>query len=89
MWGLHGGAAIDLAYDDAFAITVMVVEHHGGTAALLRLLNGFSADASIVSGPTRAQLNQVFRHATGATFTQVSAEAHAWVLAHSWYNNPL
>jgi len=88
MWGLHG-AAIDLAYDDAYVITLMVVERHGGTAALRRLLSGFATDASIVNGPRRAQLDQVFRHATGATFTQVSAEAHAWVLARSWYNNPV
>ena len=85
-WGLTGDSPVDLAYQDAFAVVTMVVQHHGGIPAVRRLVRQFRhAGATGPTGElTRAQLARAFRRATGVPFATVEAEAHSWVLSGAW-----
>jgi hypothetical protein len=84
MWGVHG-SAVGLAYDDAFAITRILIQRHGGFAAFRKVMRGF-LEAHVTSGLfTKAQLDRIFRRATGRSFTQISDETHAWVMSGAWH----
>jgi hypothetical protein len=78
------GSAVGLAYDDAFAITRILIQRHGGFAAFRKVMRGF-LEAHVTSGSfTKAQLDRIFRRATGRSFTQISDETHAWVMSGAW-----
>jgi len=83
-WGLHG-KAVGLAYDDAFAVTRILIQRHGGFAAFRKVMRGFLR-VKLTSGSfTKAELERIFRRATGASFTQISDETHAWVISGAWH----
>ena len=76
-WGLPNTRAINVAYEDALAMTHVIVDEHGGVPALARLGAAFRR----YGGPldfTATQVDHAFRSALGVPFAQVVAEAHAY-----------
>ena len=76
-WGLPSARSIDVAYEDALAMTHVIVDEHGGVPALARLGAAFRRDG----GPrvfTPAQVDHAFRAALGVPFVKVVAEARAY-----------
>jgi hypothetical protein len=84
LWGVHG-KAVELAYADAYAITRILIQRHGGFSAFRRVVRGF-LEVRLTSGSfTKLELNRIFRYATGVSFTQISSETHAWVISGGWH----
>jgi hypothetical protein len=83
-WGLHG-KAVGLAYGDAFAITRILIQRHGGFAAFRKVMRGFLKAQRTSGSFTKAELERIFRRATGRSFTQISDETHAWVISGGWH----
>ena len=76
-WGLPNARSIDVAYEDALAMTHVIMDEHGGVPALARLGAAFRR----YGGPLRftpAQVDHAFRAALGVPFARVVAEAHAY-----------
>ena len=70
-------SAIQVCYEDALAMTHVIVDEHGGVPALARLGAAFRRDG----GPrvfTPAQVDHAFRAALGVPFVKVVAEARAY-----------
>ncbi len=85
LWGVHGSSAVSTAYNDAFAITRILIQRHGGFAAFRKVVRGY-LKVRLTSGSfTQPQLDRIFRSATGVSFTQISNETHAWVIAGGWH----
>ena len=76
-WGLPDPRSINVAYEDALAMTHVIMDEHGGVPALARLGAAFRR----YGGPLRftpAQVDHAFRAALGVPFARVVAEAHAY-----------
>jgi hypothetical protein len=76
-WGLPSRRSINVAYEDALAMTHVIMDEHGGVLALARLGAAFRR----YGGPptfTAAQVDHAFRSALGVPFAQVVAEVHAY-----------
>jgi len=76
-WGLPNARSINVAYEDALAMTRVIMDEHGGVPALARLGAAFRR----YGGPLRftpAQVDHAFRAALGVPFATVVAEAHAY-----------
>jgi hypothetical protein len=76
-WGLPSVSAIQVCYEDALAMTHVIMDEYGGVPALARLGAAFRS----YGGPirfTKAQVNHAFQRALGVPFSQVVAEAHAY-----------
>jgi hypothetical protein len=79
-WGLRNLRGISLCYQDALAMTHVIVTRHGGVDALRRLGAAFRAQ-HVHRDFTAEQVRAVFAHALGVSFDQVEAEAHAYARA--------
>jgi hypothetical protein len=76
-WGLPNTGSINVAYEDALAMTHVIMDEHGGVPALARL----GATFRRYGGPltfTAAQVDHAFQAALGVPFARVVAEAHAY-----------
>lgn len=76
-WGLPNVDAIQVCYEDALAMTHVIMDKHGGVPALARLGAAFQR----YGGPLRftaAQVDHAFRSALGVPFSRIVAEAHAY-----------
>jgi hypothetical protein len=79
-WGISNARAVDLCYEDAQAMTTVIMERHGGAAGLRRLANAFNAMHAGHHGLLygQEQVQEAFRRGLGVPFDQVVAEAHAY-----------
>jgi hypothetical protein len=76
-WGLPNVDAIQVCYEDALAMTHVIMDEHGGVPALARLGAAFQR----YGGPpkfTAAQVDHAFRSALGVPFSRIVAEVHAY-----------
>lgn len=76
-WGLPNVRTIGVAYDDALAMTAVIMEEHGGVPGLRRLGAAFRAQHARRDF-TAVQVEHAFQRALGVSFQRVVAEAHAY-----------
>jgi hypothetical protein len=81
LWGLSGKAG-QLANQDALAMVHVIVQNHGGVAAVRRLGRAFRSQS--VGDFTRGQVRTAFRKALRVSFESVRAEARAYVASGGW-----
>jgi hypothetical protein len=65
-WGLRNTRAINVAYEDALAMTHVIMDEHGGVPALAPLGAAFRRDGGPLTF-TAAQVDRVFRSGLGVT----------------------
>ncbi len=75
-WGLPNVRSIGVAYEDALAMTTVIMAN-GGVPALSRLGAAFRAEHARRDF-TAAQVEHAFQHALGVSFQHIVAEAHAY-----------
>ena len=75
-WGLPNVRSIGVAYEDALAMTTVIMAN-GGVPALSRLGAAFRAEHARRDF-TAAQVEQAFQRALGVSFQHIVAEAHAY-----------
>jgi hypothetical protein len=81
LWGLSGRAH-RLANQDALAMVHVIIERHGGVAAVRRLGEGFGSASA--GGFTERQVREVFRNALHVSFDKVRRQAQAYVASGDW-----
>jgi hypothetical protein len=77
-WGLPNVRVINLAYEDALAMTHVIMTENGGVAGLRRLGAAFRAEHARRDF-TAAQVQDAFRTGLHVSFGRVAAEARAYV----------
>jgi hypothetical protein len=79
-WGIANARAVDLCYQDAQAMTTVIIQRHGGVGGLRRLAHAFNAMHAGDHGAvySAAQVQEAFQRGLGVSFDQVVAEAHAY-----------
>jgi hypothetical protein len=82
-WGIRSPQAVSLCYDDAMAMVAVILERHGGPAALGRLARAFTRMHVTGSAYSAGQVRQAFRVGLGVSFEQVVAEAHSYARANA------
>ena len=84
-WGISNANDVDLCYEDAQAMTTMIMERHGGVSGLRRLAHAFNAMHASHHGLlySPAQVREAFQRGLGVSFDQVVAEAHAYAASDS------
>lgn len=76
-WGLPNVRSIGVAYEDALAMTTVIMQENGGVPALSRLGAAFRAQHARRDF-TAAQVEHAFQRALGVSFQHIVAEAHAY-----------
>jgi hypothetical protein len=76
-WGLPNVRSIGVCYEDALAMTHVIMDENGGVPALSRLGAAFRAEHARRDF-TAAQVEHAFRTALGVSFQHVVAEARAY-----------
>jgi hypothetical protein len=77
-WGLPNVRVINLAYEDALAMTHVIMIENGGVAGLRRLGAAFRAEHARRDF-TAAEVQRAFRTGLHVSFARVAAEARAYV----------
>ncbi|MDX6592097.1 MAG: hypothetical protein QOJ13_1293 [Gaiellales bacterium] len=81
LWGLSGKAGL-LASQDSLAMVHVIVQNHGGVAALRRLGKAFASHGIVDFTPR--QVRGAFRKALKVSFESVRDEARAYVASGDW-----